>query len=61
MKVTPITFVSISLILITLSTFVNSPVFGQTILVDSGAEWRYLDDGTNKDTLWRKCETRECR
>jgi hypothetical protein len=53
MKVTPLTYFSIGLILFTLSTFVNSPVFGQTILVDSGAEWKYLDDGTNQDTLWR--------
>jgi hypothetical protein len=47
------TFFSIGLILFTLSILVNNPVFGQTILVDSGAVWKYLDDGTNQDTLWR--------
>jgi len=52
MKMAPFTFFSMGLFLVTLSTFVNNPVFGQTILVDSGAVWKYLDDGTNQDTLW---------
>ncbi len=50
----PFTFFSIGLILFALSTFVINPVFGQTILVDSGAVWKYLDDGTNQDTLWQE-------
>jgi PKD repeat protein len=28
-------------------------VFGQDVLVDSGAVWKYLDDGSDQDSAWR--------
>ncbi len=38
--------------LLTLTIFVNGNTVGQTVLVDSGAVWEYLDDGSNQEDLW---------
>jgi hypothetical protein len=45
---------SFGLIFLTLSFLATNPVFGQTILVDSGSVWYYLDDGFNQDTAWKE-------
>jgi hypothetical protein len=41
------------LILLTMSTGAAWSGLSQSILVDSGAVWRYLDDGSDQDTPWR--------
>jgi hypothetical protein len=33
---------------------VAAPVLGQTVLVPTGSTWKYLDDGSDKGTLWRE-------
>jgi len=38
--------------LLTLTIFFNENKVGQTVLVDSGAVWEYLDDGLNQEDFW---------
>ncbi len=44
---------TIFLIFLSLTLIGTNPLPGQTILVDSGAEWKYLDDGSDQGTSWR--------
>ena len=43
--------ICIAFLFITL--FDTGPLSGQTILVDSGSDWKYLDDGSDQGTSWR--------
>lgn len=35
---------------------VHSPNYEDHILIPIGAEWKYLDDGTNQENLWKEAE-----
>ncbi len=41
------------IIFFSLTSIGTNPLQGQIILVDSGAEWKYLDDGSDQGTSWR--------
>lgn len=44
---------TICLIFISLTFIGTNPLSGQTILVNSGVVWKYLDDGSDQNTSWR--------
>jgi len=42
----------IFVILLLLGVIYPVQLFGQTVLIDSGAEWKYLDDGSDQGSSW---------
>jgi hypothetical protein len=53
MKKIDFKLIIICLIPLFLAIIGSSQILGQTVLVEEGAVWKYLDDGSNQDTLWR--------
>ena len=46
-------YISTRIFLYFLAITVMGTVFGQTVLIESGTPWRYLDDGSDQGTAWR--------
>ncbi len=40
-------------VVLSLAVLMDSPALGQDVLVPAGSVWKYLDDGSDQDTLWR--------
>ena len=47
-------FLITMLLLSSLLLAIALPVFGQTVFIPAGATWKFLDDGSDQDTLWRE-------